>query len=483
MKKLLSTTLSLALAVSLLIGCAPSKITSSSKTTSDNSSTQQNSSTTEVPVVKERVTKLVPDESATGELVISTFYEDAQAIGSSNKSFDNITMAVNKFKELYPNVNIVVNRGSNGLDYFEYANKLATEIMSGKGPDVFFPKETEVDVNKMMAAGFFADMSEFFKNDENFNINDFNQTVFSGGQPDGKQYIIPVEYNVPIILTTERMIAKSGLDVSKFTNYISILNEIDRVLENKELSKTIPIWNMFSPPALFPTFSGIDRFDYSTGELIWNDDEAKSLFELVKKHYEKYTDTDFSNQTISNDDLALKFKNGEALLTDYSIFSSNTTMAELFSLTSKDGEVPVLLPMRNVEGSVTAYVNTSVGVRQNSNNKQNAYNFIKILIAPEQFTDTSFLFNSIPISNNALAPIIKTFLHQGGSTDTIKIQDISDEFLKQCNLITSEIADVDWNMSADRMLKVEMENYLNGKADYETCIANAKEKLKIYLTE
>lgn len=476
MEKLLSATLSLALAVSLLIGCTPSKTT-----TSDSSNPQQNNSATGVPVVEGRVTKLVPDETATGELVIATYDEDSLAANSSNNNFDYLTLAVNKFKELYPHVNIVVNRGLNGLDYTQYTKKLSTEIMAGEGPDIFFTSETDLDVNKMISAGVFADMSEFFKNDENFNIADLNQSVFHSGQPDGKQYVVPLFYNIASIITTEKMIEKMGLDLSKFTDYHSILTEFDRIFSKEELSEFLPIWDPSSPPISFPTYLSSNRFNYSTGELVWDPNEAKSLFELVKKHREKYTSSDYT--TVRFTDLALKFKSGGVLLQDYNGYTSNVEIAELFTLLTKQEEKPVLLPIKNSTGKMTAMVKDSVGVRSNSNNKQNAYNFIKILIAPEDFPDGAYLSTGIPISNKAFPQVISSYINNRQGTPDDKSQATADEFVKQFTALTNDISDVDWSFYPDRIIRIGMEDYFTGKSDYETCMESVKQKLKIYLTE
>lgn len=376
-----------------------------------------------------------------------------------------------KFKELYPNVNLIIERGSDGLDFERYASKMATQIIAGTGPDIFFANETDMDINKMMRSGILADMYAYFENDKNFNINDYNKTVFSGGQPSGSQYVVPLSYSIPMYMTTEKMISKSGLDIAKLTDYQAFIQEIDKVLQNAELSKVLPVWDLNSAPIYFPTYSGIKRFNYDTGELNLDSPEIKSIYELLKKHREKYTDVGMTSK-FSPYDLVGLWKKEENLFADFTSFPY-LLACETFTKAVAFDEKPIMYSLRNVNGKITAKSRDAVAVRGSSENKQNAYNFIKILINAEVIASTMVNTADIPVSNVAVEMSEKRYIEQqqqalGSQFDAYMLA--SDEFVKQYEALLADVDEMDWCFNTDLLLKTEMQPYFRGELSYEDCM-------------
>ena len=53
----------------------------------------------------------------------------------------------------------------------------------------------------------------------------YNANVLKAGQVDGKQYIMPLTYRLPLVLTTQELLDKTGFDISTADNYNAFLEE------------------------------------------------------------------------------------------------------------------------------------------------------------------------------------------------------------------------------------------------------------------
>ncbi len=110
--------------------------------------------------------ELKPNFDASGELNMSYW---GDALNSNDKEdLDPLNNAIEKFKRLYPNVILNVDRVPYSVDYDEYNTKLVSDIKSGVGSDLFWLRGT--DTGKLIQANKIADMSEYFNNDPDFNI-------------------------------------------------------------------------------------------------------------------------------------------------------------------------------------------------------------------------------------------------------------------------------------------------------------------------
>lgn len=125
--------------------------------------------------------------------------------------------------------------------------RLRTEIMSGNGPDVYLlPTGKEIpnykgdaretisieplfsDVWQAMYSGVFADISQLYDNDSNLGKDALNQNVMDGVLLDGKRYVLPVRYDVPVVYTRPDLCRQYGLEEDVFES--DLLTMIDAVL-------------------------------------------------------------------------------------------------------------------------------------------------------------------------------------------------------------------------------------------------------------
>lgn len=139
-------------------------------------------------------------------------------------------------------------------------------------------------VYHLAKAGYLADFTEFFENDKNFNVSDYNEAVLYSGQYEGKQYSLPVGCNVSSILTTQKNIDNGVVDVSKMDNYANTIKEITSILEKNKGDDGMmePILS-HSLLSMYPQISGVDFIDYSNATANIDNDDMRMVSTTYKE--------------------------------------------------------------------------------------------------------------------------------------------------------------------------------------------------------
>ena len=125
-----------------------------------------------------------------------------------------------------------------------YLQQLRTEILRGGGPDCYLlptdntlildePQQYTyvdveplfVDVTLAMQNGLFYDLSDFFDADDDLGKDGLNQQIMDAGVVDGKRYVLPLRYDMPVIYAFNDALEEAGVD-------IDVLNKsIDSIME------------------------------------------------------------------------------------------------------------------------------------------------------------------------------------------------------------------------------------------------------------
>ncbi len=114
--------------------------------------------------------------------------------------------------EIYPRITWKLVDKS-GLTARDYREELLAELEAGEGPDLIFLDEYSCeDPAAWMEAGYFADLSGWMESDTCvFLASRFLPGTLEAGQNDGRQYLIPVSVDMPILCTTQSRLSKLGL--------------------------------------------------------------------------------------------------------------------------------------------------------------------------------------------------------------------------------------------------------------------------------
>ena len=121
-------------------------------------------------------------------------------------------------------------------------HQLNTEILSGKGPDLFIMEGNRLtnvnlfpDIEKSMMNGAFLDLTDVMDSNE-FTAENFYMPLLDAGKLKGKQYILPLCFSVPALTSAESILKDSGFDMQAASkSLVATMDELLRIYKEKPM--------------------------------------------------------------------------------------------------------------------------------------------------------------------------------------------------------------------------------------------------------
>ena len=415
-----------------------------------------------------------PDPAQTGELNIFLMNDPYQMM---------LTPVIDLYRKIYPNVELKIEHA--GGDNTAYNTRLSTELMAGKGPDLFFPGNLyeTTDIMKLAETGIFADLNEFIESDDSFDIDAYIKPVMDGGILNGKRYLIPITYMINNLLIFSKPALPSkldeiGFDKTKMNDPTSFVSEIVRTLPKAQ--ETAGFKFMYNTNLLFSVLktSGIKLFDTETKEILPEEEHFERLIKAYKPYYQ-YDSAWIGEEAERNTDylaVSLDMSGGKVMFTNAQF--TPVFIWKASSLKRLGGYE--LHAMPNIHGNNPVRSAQLVAVGGNSPNKQNAWNFIKLMLSPE---NQSRDFSIGPVHRDSVVYSFKSW-YEGPGQDNDSAKLSNDEV----NAYISMYTNVDtvsyfetpfhWNFIFNHL-----EAYFKDEIGYEEAVARIKSDLRFYLSE
>ncbi|WMJ23084.1 extracellular solute-binding protein [Paludicola sp. MB14-C6] len=442
MKKSLSILVAIILVMSLFTGCNKDKKTNTT-------------SKVELTSEYENSTELVGNPNATGELKI--------AVSPQKTNADSLKVVFELFQELYPN--IILKIDSTSFD----SKKFWTNLSSRNDIDLFFTPN-DINATKAIQAGLIADMSDYFKQDTSFSYEEFNQVVLQGNNPEGKQYLIPLNYYFPLFITTKSMIKQSGLNIDACNDPYSTVEEFSRLTKdyNSSNSECLPLYSF---PSSSP--SGYDFIDYQNQKITIDSPEFKKYAQTVRTYLYNSFDRD-SNKTLSY------LRNKQTIL--YKNFRGLTEIIYAKESLDKDDEM-VIFPEHNVRGQIQATAVEHIAVNNKSSNKQTAYAFIKFLLNAkvQAVISEQSALSILPISNSALKLLLNQKMFSETVTINEKQKNSKNQFINEFLELVNQVDGVNDDPKIYELFEEFMLPFYKGTKSYEECVKDAESKIQAYV--
>jgi hypothetical protein len=429
------------------------------------------------------------EESATPELeIIEILNEEGEVIGTREvlpfelESFDMpeltdtfvvymnfrteyfLTPAVNIFREKYPEVEVEIVNFDEAAE--EFRAILNTELAAGRGPDLVLAQTRDFpDIYKTMETEIFVDLNHFIANDNGFNMNEYNQAVLDAGVLRGRRYVMPIQYNVPILMTTQEILDAEAInpaDLSTFDSFITVAQRFNEKYAgdpNKSVFTNFQI-NASNIRNFFP-HSGINLIDYQANAVGIDKGKFKSIIDIMKKTYVR-------------EDIAVRNP-----LTEYEGLRDKN---QLFSIESTIGWIFYDTYDRLVQDGltgVTAEVQYFGAIPKSSENQINAWNLLKIILSEDIQAGTMYIFEN-PVLKSAVKIQAERLLSTRGTLRPRHEEKI-DEYVDIMMTVTS--AKLMPHAPYFIFLVEEMTPYWEGSRTFDDAYSRLVNKLEIYLSE
>ena len=249
---------------------------------------------------------------------------------------------------------------------------MATEIMSGDGPDII-SLDQQLPFEKLIENHAFADVDELINTyGSNIDFNDYNTKVMESGIVNRKRYFVPFFYCPNIFISTQEKLKEYDLNFSDFS-----YKELSKQLSQEKVSCSLfgnesdnysflysfidSYVNFDNKTANFDTNSFLENIDYIK-KLINNDNTNENVY------YNLYN-SENNGCILSTPKLLFGGTMGGVKTAYYNIFLQNKT--------------PAILPNFSYENKITAYVECGIAINQNSDKKDKALRFIEYCLSED----------------------------------------------------------------------------------------------------
>ena len=249
---------------------------------------------------------------------------------------------------------------------------MATEIMSGDGPDII-SLDQPLPFEKLIENHAFADVDELINTyGSNIEFNDYNTKVMESGIVNRKRYFVPFFYCPNIFISTQEKLKEYDLNFSDFS-----YKELSKQLSQEKVSCSLfgnesdnysllysfidSYVNFDNKTTNFDTNSFLENIDYIK-KLINNDNTNENVY------YNLYN-SENNGCILSTPKLLFGGTIGGVKTAYYNIFLQNKT--------------PAILPNFSHENKITAYVECGIAINQNSDKKDKALRFIEYCLSED----------------------------------------------------------------------------------------------------
>lgn len=364
----------------------------------------------------------------------------------------------------------------------EATQQMLTEVMAGSGPDLIFFDVGNMDIEKMVRRGVFADLEPYFEAD-NFDWSGYNQAVMDAGVWDGHRLVIPLEYNFPMLYTSQTALDETGFSIENCDTFSGLLDEIEAM--QADPSQTRDVFRTKFTFYDFAHYAGISYVDYDRQKADLSSPELKRGAEI-------YNNLSGLDLPILDDGIngAADIRDGKVLWScPFPPVNGFYTGPEVIN-TFDD---MVMMPIRDVDGGIQAEITWAVAVRNNSPNLQNAYDFIKYLLSEEYHLETlgyRWLYYSVLDSANEAnfqetvynrtTPLIPSAGRDYGFENADVHPEDFDELMDYTRQITGAYFSC---AETNFMRNMRMCGFLSGEAAYDDAVEDAERQMNLYLSE
>lgn len=394
---------------------------------------------------------------------------------------------VSQYSKIHPEISLDIKK-FNKID--EYMIKLSGEVMAGEGPDVvFFNSYSIGSIYKLINIGVFTNLEPFINNNKDFDIEDYNTKVLECGVFDKKRLFIPFDYKISVFSSTKEVLKENNIniDTEGFTSN-DFFKKIDPYILSIQQKKDKYLFSSVLPLGEYVFSSGISLVDYKNKRVFFDDQEFEELIKSYKKIYKMSAQNGIREKYLNQEYDMLKdrdtlFINGGYAINPNDLMFSNSLVTGLL------GETEVIYPWPKYNGSkkYVAIVDNCLAINNNSENKKNAFDFIKVALSQKIQEDNNM--HNLPVNDRAKNNLItKNKTRQEEriiyNDRDIVLKPIPDELLTNYTKIINNIESCSYiDCYIEGLMYQALVPYLEDKASLENSIKELKNKTMLYLNE
>ncbi len=307
-------------------------------------------------------------------------------------SNSHIEGVVSQFGSLYPGIKIKDKRYFDG-DEGGVIEKTVTELMAGKGPDILIMRAQDFEnIHKMLDNNTFYDLDKLIKADEGFEIDQYNKIAMDSGIYEGKRYLMPLYFNIPVMFTTRSFLTNQGFGIPDGGITWDDLSRMSKKFLNNDSNKGK---YLFSYDFNFENLiqgSYMKFIDYSKRKSSFDSTEFINLLNIYKELQPAVCPVEISRKA----NVVELLTNGViGIMQDDKPIEVSSLLILNSCCKQYMGEDMYMIPFPGdrQQKSIIGNVRVLAGINANCGNPQEAFKFLTLLLSKD---------NQIPYVNDTL---------------------------------------------------------------------------------
>lgn len=249
---------------------------------------------------------------------------------------------------------------------------IASQGMRNKGIE---PLVTSVPY--AMRQGKFLDISQYYDKDETLDKNGLQQTVVDAGCVGDRRFLLPLCFNL-----NAYYFLNDGTE-SGLRSDMTVLEVMDYVLRSDDsfFAKVLTTNSaaMYRPEMVFSSL-----IDYDTGRVTLSLGEAEKFFDRFQKLREMSNERETEDYLPGNSTIWGYVKSPASKRTVYPCYLEGLShMMDVRGVSRLENKELTAIPLRAVNGMVTALVEYYGAIGANSKAPRTAYEFLRMFLLPE----------------------------------------------------------------------------------------------------
>jgi multiple sugar transport system substrate-binding protein len=402
--------------------------------------------------------------------------------------FPDFEMAAKEYEKKHPNITIELKSFASGgggmslLQLEKYVAQTTTEVLSGKGADLFILNNQSLPIDRYIDKNAFVDLNQYIEKDTSFDKSQYNMNILEHSKINGGLFVLPTHFSLGALFANQEAISKTGVQIDDRHNWTwSRFAEISKQLKTKG---TLDSVMQVSPEGILnPLVFSDENYD----KLV--DTEKKEaqfdsplFIDLLKKVKKMYDDNIVSDYKLGSDPTKTYFMSSAIYSAqDYAmrsaIYYQKATIYDFPHSSEK-------------ETGVTFSGYDRYAMNANSTVKMEAWDYLKFLLSYEMQTQSvSGMFPvNIAANEKEFTDLIEGKLEntkgnggKGGKGGTVTVSEASLEPLKQ--MIFEANTHLRWNEKIRTIIEEESNSYFSGQKSAESVAEIIQNRVMTYLNE
>lgn len=350
----------------------------------------------------------------TMQLIVMTRVDAASVVNKTVLTFAcmyldwNMRDAIVKFNRASNTHRIVVRDYSEyntDDDYTAGIQKLNTEMLSGKLPDMIDINTYSMPIEQYAAKGFLTDLYELIDADADLSRESFVQPVLKALESaDGKLYQLPQTFAVDTAIALDKVVGEYDT-----WNLAAVKDAMTKLQDG---ATVFDVYRTKSDILSTCISRNIDAFvDWENGAAHFDSDEFKALLEFANSFPDTY---DWENADEEDQDSAQNRMNaGKQLMSSFYVSSLEDI---LYQLTGYNGKVKFVgYPSEDGTSNHAFQIDGAIAISSTCADKTAAWNFMKQFLNEEY--QSSYTIWSFPINQAAFDAKLKEMMTEEYQTD------------------------------------------------------------------